>query len=792
MNIVDNLKRIKQGKENIITTLQSKGVNVPSGVLINEIAPYIDEIQGGGEVPDTPTDTDTYNRLNFTNISGKNGTLTIQDKVDISNMEYSTDSYTFSKVEERMFTFPKNATIYLKWEGDCNLDKGGESNFFTTNIDTMVYGVLRNGDIDRAYRGLFYGVGSIKDVSNLIFKGEYLGEQSIASAFRESGITKTPTIEATKFGVACFDACYMQCGYLQKATKFKVEECQSDSFLFMYRGCPNLHNVEIETNQWDEGVFREWLLECSNEGYLYSNFENIPTNTESGLPYGWKRKIEIVIAEDELVEHNKDTSDWDYLVFKNDTSSYDDIKINSIDTFVDKFEYSTDGGETFYYANRNLAPLYPNGETIIRWEGKLNQPYIHDSFNYERVFHIENVTYDISGELKHGNEPYNYACMFKNEWWLISAENLRLTSDVVGESAYELLFYGCGNLQIPPQITTTTVYYRGCHEMFSDCSALNRAPELTATILYDSAYVSLFRNCSSINYVKIAITDWDTTATENWLSGNIASEGTIETNANNIPNGSSGVPNGWTVKPIIPEVTENEDILIIENVDTVEGTVKMNNPNNIAIQYSTDGSEFNEYTTETEIPFAVGEKIYFKWSEVIGKSSFVRNNIVHSSVKYKVYGELKKGNERSSYRYMFINESNLIDASGLKLTATELEYGCYESMFQNCTSLLESPQLPATNLALNCYYDTFNGCTSLTTSPQLPATELTTNCYGRMFRGCSQINHVKHNITDWDISNTTEWLSNVAPSGVVECPIDSNIPSYTADGIPNGWSRVNI
>ena len=206
MSIIDNIERIEQGKTSIITTIKSKGVNIPNGVLINEIAPYINEIQSGGGVP---TDTDTYNRLNFTNISGIDGTLTIQDKVDISNMEYSMDSYTFSKVKEREFNFPKNATIYLKWEGDCNLNKGGESNFFTTNIDTMVSGILRNGDIDRAYRGLFYGVGTIKDVSNLIFRSEYLGEQSIASAFRETGITKTPTIEATKFGVACFDACYM-------------------------------------------------------------------------------------------------------------------------------------------------------------------------------------------------------------------------------------------------------------------------------------------------------------------------------------------------------------------------------------------------------------------------------------------------------------------------------------------------------------------------------------------------------------------------------------------------------
>lgn len=545
MGIRENIERIEQGKTSIITTIKSKGVNVPNDVLINEIAPYINEIQGGGG-GDVPSDTDTYNRLNFTNISGLDGTLTIEDKVDISNMEYSTDSYTFSKVEERMFSLPKNATIYLKWEGDFNLDKNSQSPFFTTNIDTIVSGILRNGDIDREYNGLFFGVPKIKDVSNLIFRSEYLGEQSIASAFRGTEITKTPTIEATKFGVACFDACYMQCIYLQKATKFKVEECERDSFLFMYRECPNLHNIEIETNQWNVECFREWLSGSASEGYLYSNFENIPTDTESGLPYGWKRKPgEEEEIEDELVEHNKDTSDWDYLVFNSQSDFYDNIKINNVDTYVDKFEYSTDGGETFYYTNRNLAPLFPRSETIIRWEGKLNQPYLHDSFNYERVFHVETAIYTISGELKHGNETYNYACMFKNEWWLRSAENLRLTSDIVGISAYELLFYGCGNLQLPPQITATTVYYRGCCEIFHQCQSLQYAPELTATNISNYAYFQLFRNCSEINYVKIATTDWNPLATERWLEG-VASEGTLKTNATNIPIGSSGIPEGWT------------------------------------------------------------------------------------------------------------------------------------------------------------------------------------------------------------------------------------------------------
>ena len=320
---------------------------------------------------------------------------------------------------------------------------------------------------------------------------------------------------------------------------------------------------------------------------------------------------------------------------------------------------------------------------------------------------------------------------------------------------------------------------------------------------------------------------------------------------------------------VLPEVAENEDILVIKNVDTVEGTVFMNNPNNIAIQYSTNGSEFNDYTTETEVPIKPSDKVYFKWREVIGSSSN-STALVQSSVKYKVYGELKKGNEQYAYTRMFKNESNLIDVSELKLTATTLanycyqfmfygcrslttapslpatelanycydgmfsgcsslttapelpatvlgqscysnmftnctslttapslpatvlESSCYMNMFSGCTSLTTAPELPATELESSCYWCMFQGCTSLTTAPELPATELASTCYFQMFSGCSKLNYVKHYITEWSTSSTTDWLSNVSANGTVECPANSTIQSNDTSGIPTGWIRVNI
>lgn len=122
----------------------------------------------------------------------------------------------------------------------------------------------------------------------------------------------------------------------------------------------------------------------------------------------------------------------------------------------------------------------------------------------------------------------------------------------------------------------------------------------------------------------------------------------------------------------------------------------------------------------------------------------------------------------------------------------ELTDYCYSYMFSGCSSLTTAPALPSTNLANYCYMQMFQNCTSLTTAPELPSTELVFDCYRYMFSGCTNLNYVKHNITEWNSSYTTNWLNNVSATGIVECPLNSTIPSDNVSGIPSGWTRVNF
>lgn len=91
----------------------------------------------------------------------------------------------------------------------------------------------------------------------------------------------------------------------------------------------------------------------------------------------------------------------------------------------------------------------------------------------------------------------------------------------------------------------------------------------------------------------------------------------------------------------------------------------------------------------------------------------------------------------SCYSNMFYSCTRLTTSP--ELSATELAEGCYESMFYRCTSLTTAPELPATTLAGDCYRGMFSHCTSLVTTPVLPATTLAYSCYNSMFNGCTSL-----------------------------------------------------
>lgn len=96
------------------------------------------------------------------------------------------------------------------------------------------------------------------------------------------------------------------------------------------------------------------------------------------------------------------------------------------------------------------------------------------------------------------------------------------------------------------------------------------------------------------------------------------------------------------------------------------------------------------------------------------------------------------GKNYTFYR-LFYQSTKIVNTKNLSLPATILASNCYYGMFQNCTALVNAPELPATTLAQSCYASMFQNCISLVNAPTLSATTLTNGCYNSMFGGCTSL-----------------------------------------------------
>ena len=141
------------------------------------------------------------------------------------------------------------------------------------------------------------------------------------------------------------------------------------------------------------------------------------------------------------------------------------------------------------------------------------------------------------------------------------------------------------------------------------------------------------------------------------------------------------------------------------------------------------------------------------------------------------------------YEGMFIDCDSLVVPP--QLPATDLAPYCYAGMFMNCSSLETAPSLPATILDTNCYYRMFKDCTSLIQAPLLPAQSLESGCYQEMFKGCTSLNYIKILATSRPQNALTDWVENVAPTGVFIKDPSATYPIDSNSGVPIGWTVHN-
>lgn len=152
-------------------------------------------------------------------------------------------------------------------------------------------------------------------------------------------------------------------------------------------------------------------------------------------------------------------------------------------------------------------------------------------------------------------QTHQFAYLFAECVYLISAENLILPATTLKQSCYCCMFEGCTSLTTAPKLPATTLATHCYESMFLDCSSLTIAPELPATTVKNMAYGYMFKNCTSLNYIKCLATtigyDSGTNeyATDDWVY-HVSLTGTFVKDANATwPTlYGCGIPSGWTVQ----------------------------------------------------------------------------------------------------------------------------------------------------------------------------------------------------------------------------------------------------
>ena len=146
-----------------------------------------------------------------------------------------------------------------------------------------------------------------------------------------------------------------------------------------------------------------------------------------------------------------------------------------------------------------------------------------------------------------------YECMFYDCTKLTTAPELPATT--LADFCYRYMFWNCPNLTMAPELPATTLA-RYCYaNMFYGCTSLTTAPELPATTLVDHCYYEMFQNCTNLRNIIVLATDISAKdCLTDWVSG-VASSGTFTkaaslvqgSEAGQIPTGTSGIPESWTV-----------------------------------------------------------------------------------------------------------------------------------------------------------------------------------------------------------------------------------------------------
>ena len=201
----------------------------------------------------------------------------------------------------------------------------------------------------------------------------------------------------------------------------------------------------------------------------------------------------------------------------------------------------------------------------------------------------------------------------------------------------------------------------------------------------------------------------------------------------------------------------------------------------LTIQYKIGNGNWTNFTSSTggtSINVGRGNKVQFRGDNAkYGALPLSYNTFSGSTAVFKAYGNVLSLVNSTSYPQLnSLDEQYMFNRlfAGTKMTTAE-----------NLVMDVDS-------VAMHACSSMFEGCTALTKSFEMPAATLTNSCYNEMFKGCSSLNHIRCYATDISAYNCTyNWVSGVSATGTFVKHTSMTGWSTGNDGIPTGWVVQN-
>lgn len=551
-----------------------------------------------------------------------------------------------------------------------------------------------------------------------------------------------------KIGKSAFENTFSSNIYLTEVIlDLKNSELSEGTFIGTFKSCYNLNKLNIglvQINENCKNTFKETFQDAGNEGYIEGRFDLpedrgrifVPEScfeycfASSNLNGGFNLYFDIFRFHPNVIKKR-----GMYGMFYNNKN----IKATP---FIEMLYRVEEQGMGYCFSNTSALDRIQIDFRFLEYVGSEGFIYMFSNNNNSNL-HFEVYDGDISNILMNiGNTNTvfsEFSCYYMFERTYINSPNL---------------LYVDYNNPIP----------EGCFaEMFSSSEKLQTMGIGNMTFNYRvrHPFQNTFKFSQRLNKIYSKLTDYSSITISNWLQY-INTRGAIQvTEDANLVNYDWWLPLNWIIvdengNAIIdlPEVGSDEDILYIQNVDEYGGEITLTETNDM-LYYSIDGYNWETYIDDTPIYVGNNDLVFFKYNTF---DVTIQPYMYNIPFRYHVGGELKGIGQGGMYANMFNGQTNLIDASKLKLNGADSSSSsldCHQ-MFYDCTNLLRGAEIMIEYINYGSFVDIFYGCSSLE-SLKIHCTDVQTNI-----------------------------LYSSSSSGTLYCPLNCNI------SLPSGWIRVNI